>query len=65
MDLSIYFYCFELKEENKKYNTIITPYGQLYEYKRLPMGIKISPDEAQAIMEEILQGLGVTCYIKL
>ena len=27
------------------------------------MRINISPDEAQAIMEEILQGSGVTCYI--
>ena len=27
------------------------------------MGMKISPDEAQAIMEEILEGLDVTCYI--
>ena len=29
----------------------------------LPMGIKISPDEAHAIMEEILQELDITCYI--
>ena len=58
MDLSI-----ELDEESKKYTTIITPDGQLSKYNRLPMGIKISLDETQAIMEEIIQGLGVTCYI--
>ena len=63
MDLSKTFYCFELEEESKKYTTIITPCGQLYEYNRLPMEIKISPDETQAIMDEILQGLDVTCYI--
>ena len=54
MDLSMQFYCFELEEESKKYTTIIPPDGQLYEYNRLPMGTKISPDEAQAIMEGIL-----------
>ena len=63
MDLSMQFYCFELDEESKKYTTIITPDGQLYEYNRLPMGMKISPDEAQSIMEKILEGLNVTCYI--
>ena len=63
MDLNMQFYCFELEEENKKYTTIITPDDQLYKYNRLPMGIKIGPDVAQAIMKEILQGLDVTCYI--
>ena len=63
MDLSMQFYCFELEEESKKYTTIITSDGQLYEYNRLPMGMKISSDEAQAIIKEILEGLDVTCYI--
>ena len=63
MDLSMQFYCFELDEESKKYTTIITPDGQLYEYNRLPMGMKFSLDEAQSIMEKILEGLDVTCYI--
>ena len=63
MDLSMQFYCFELEEESKKCTAIITPDGQLYKYSRLPMGMKISPDETQAIMEEIQQGLDVTCYI--
>ena len=60
MGLSMQLYCFELEEENKKYTIIITPDLQLYEYNRLPMGMKRSPDEGQAIMEEILQGLDVT-----
>ena len=63
MNLSMQLYCFELDEESKNHKTIITPDGQLYEYNRLPVGIKISPDEAQTIMEAILQGLDVTCYI--
>ena len=50
VDLSMRFYCFILEGERKKHTTIIAPDGQLYEYNnRLPMGIKISPDEAQAI----------------
>lgn len=62
MDLSMQFYCFEPDEESKKYTTIMTRDGQLYEYNQLPMGMKISPDEAQSIMEKILEGLDVTCY---
>lgn len=42
---------------------IITPDGLLYKYNRRLKGMKISPDEAYAIMEEIIQGLYVTCYI--
>ena len=53
----------KLDEDSKKYTTIITPDGQLYKYNQLPMEIKISSDEAQAIMEEILPELDVTCYI--
>ena len=60
---SMQLYCFELEEKNKKYITTITAYGQLFKYNRLHMGIKISPDGVHAIMEEVLQGLDVTCYI--
>ena len=63
MDLSMKFYCFELDEESKKCTTIITPDDQDFEYNRLLMGIKISPNEAQAITEEIIQGSDVTCCI--
>ena len=64
MVLSTQFYCFELDEKSNKYTTIITPDVQLSKYNRLvPMGTKISPDEAQVIMEEIIQGLDVTCHI--
>ena len=62
MDLNMQFYCFELDKESKKCTTIITPDGQLYEYNRLPMGFNIRPEEAQAIMEEILQGLDIIRY---
>ena len=62
IDLSMFFYCFELDDESKDMCTINTPFG-LYRYTRLAMGIKTSPDTAQLIINKILEGTGAKGYI--
>ena len=62
IDLSMFFFCFELDEESKELCTINTPYG-LFRYKRLAMGVKVSPDVAQSMITEIMAGLDCVSYI--
>ena len=56
IDLSMFFYCFELDEDSKNLCTINTPYG-LYQYTQLGMGVKVCPDFAQETIKHILDGL--------
>ena len=58
----MFFYCFKLDKESKGMCTIATPFG-LYRYSRLPMGVKVSPDIAQSIINQILDGLDTKGYI--
>lgn len=50
------FFLIELDEESRRYTTFITISG-LYRFKRLPMGLKCSPEEYQKAMDQVFAGL--------
>eukprot|EP00957_Ditylum_brightwellii_P154350 11745640-Ditylum_brightwellii.AAC.1 len=62
IDLSVFFYTMLLDEKSKELCTIVTPFGK-FQYYRMPMGLKIAPDEAQAVIDKILQGMDIDAYI--
>ena len=62
IDLSLMFYCFMLDKPSQRLCVITTEFGT-YRYLRLPMGVKVSPDVAQNIMEEVLTGITCSIYM--
>jgi len=62
IDLSMMFYCFRLDAASQHICVISLEEGN-YAYTRLPMGVKISPDVAQAHMTEMLQGITCSVYM--
>ena len=59
IDLSMGYYHIPLDEASQALCTTILPWGK-YRYKRLPMGIKNSPDIFQSIMMDLLGDLEYT-----
>ena len=62
LDLTMMYYVMELDDESKELATIIAPYGK-YQYCRMAMGLKVSPDVAQSMIETVLHDLDVYVYI--
>jgi hypothetical protein len=53
IDLIMGYYHIPLDLESQKLCTTLLPWGK-YQYKRLPMGVKTSPDIFQSIMYQLL-----------
>ena len=63
LDLTKYYFNIEISPESRHLTATITPWG-LYQYRRLPMGLRDSAAVSQRFISELLQGIpGVEVYI--
>lgn len=62
LDLSQAYLQLPVDEDSKDLLVINTPKG-LFRYNRLPYGISVAPAIFQSVMDRILQGLPVACYL--
>ena len=63
LDLNMGYYHIHLTPAASRLCTIVLPWGK-YEYTRLPMGVKCSPDIFQERMSDLFQGMEfVRAYI--
>ena len=61
IDITSQFYHFNLDSTSRQLCVITTPFG-LYQYLRLPMGIKIAPSFAQSVMDSLF---GQNVYVEV
>lgn len=61
LDLKEGFYHVPLDEQSIKYCTFITPFGK-YAFKRLPFGLKVSPEVFQRVNEKMFADLDIGIY---
>ena len=52
LDLSMGFYHFQLSQRLSNMTTFMLPFG-LFKYRRLPMGLSVSPDLMQSKMDQL------------
>ena len=62
LDLSQAYLQLPVDEDSKALLVINTPKG-LFQYNRLPYGVSVAPAIFQSVMDRVLQGLPVACYL--
>ena len=62
LDMAQAYQQLTLDEDSKKLLVVNTPRG-LFQYTRLPYGVSTAPVIFQSVMDRILQGLPVACYL--
>ena len=62
LDLSQAYLQLPVDDDSKSLLVINTPKG-LFQYNRLPYGVSVAPAIFQSVMDRVLQGLPVACYL--